>query len=70
MIAVPSFEGRRGHPAGFARSAWPALRSASPGHGMRAVLHEHPDWVTHVAGDPGCLLDVDTPADLARLSSR
>lgn len=69
-IAVPSFEGRRGHPAGFARSAWPALRSAAPGRGVRAVLHEHPDWVTHVTGDPGCLVDVDTPADWARISSR
>jgi molybdenum cofactor cytidylyltransferase len=68
-IAVPSFERRRGHPAGFARGAWPALRSAPPERGVRAVLQDHPDWVTHVAGDPGCLVDVDTPEDWARLSA-
>jgi molybdenum cofactor cytidylyltransferase len=66
-IAVPSWDGRRGHPAGFARAAWEALRAAPPGQGARAVLREHPGWVEHVAGDPGCLLGIDTPADLARL---
>jgi CTP:molybdopterin cytidylyltransferase MocA len=63
-VAVPSFEGRRGHPAGFARAVWPALRAAPAERGLRAILHDHPEWVTHVAGGPGCLADVDTPADL------
>jgi CTP:molybdopterin cytidylyltransferase MocA len=66
-VAVPSWDGRRGHPAGFARSAWEALRAAPPEQGARAVLREHPGWVEHVAGDPGCLTGIDTPADLARL---
>lgn len=66
-IAVPSWDGRRGHPAGFARSAWEALRAAPPEQGARAVLHAHPEWVVHVPGDPGCLQGVDLPADLARL---
>lgn len=66
-VAVPSFEGRRGHPAGFAQGAFSALRSAPPGRGVRAVLHDHPDWVTHVAGDPGCLVDIDTPSDWERV---
>jgi nicotine blue oxidoreductase len=70
IVVVPSFEGRRGHPAGFARAAWPSLRSAPPARGVRAVLHEHPDWVTHVPGDPGCLADVDTPSDLERVPPR
>jgi CTP:molybdopterin cytidylyltransferase MocA len=69
-VAVPSLEGRRGHPVGFAREAWPALRAAPPERGMRAVLHDHPDWVTHVAGDPGCLVDVDSPSDWGRLPGR
>lgn len=67
-VAVPSWDGRRGHPAGFARSAWEALRAAPPEQGARAVLREHPGWVEHVAGDPGCLTGIDTPADLARLT--
>jgi CTP:molybdopterin cytidylyltransferase MocA len=66
-IAVPSHDGRRGHPAGFARAAWPALRAAPPERGARAVLADHPDWITHVAGGPGSVRGVNTPEDLARL---
>jgi molybdenum cofactor cytidylyltransferase len=63
-IAVPSHAGRRGHPAGFARAAFAALRAADPARGARAVLAGHPEWVVHVAAGPDCLVDVDTPADL------
>jgi molybdenum cofactor cytidylyltransferase len=62
-IAVPSWQGRRGHPAGFAAAAWPALHAAPLDLGARAVLTQHPDWVTHVAGDPGCRAGVNTPED-------
>ena len=68
VIAVPSHAGRRGHPAGFARLAWPALRAAAPEHGARAVLLAHPGWVVHVPAGPDCLCDIDTPGDLAALS--
>ena len=67
VIAVPSHAGRRGHPCGFARSVWPALRAASPERGARGVLLDHPDWIVHVAGDPGCLAGIDTPEDYRRL---
>lgn len=66
-IAVPSHGGRRGHPGGFARASWDALRSAPPGEGARAVLRDHPDWIVHVPGGPGCVAGVNTPADLDRL---
>lgn len=66
-IAVPSHGERRGHPGGFAREAWPALRAASPDRGARAVLAEHPDWIVHVPGDPGCVAGIDTPQDYERL---
>jgi len=65
-IAVPSWEGRRGHPGGFAACVWDALRAAPEERGARAVLAEHPDWIVHVAGDPGCRAGVDTPQDYAR----
>jgi molybdenum cofactor cytidylyltransferase len=65
VIAVPSFEGRRGHPAGFAAEAWSALRAASPGTGAREVLRTHPEWVVHVAGDAGCVTGFNTPEELA-----
>jgi CTP:molybdopterin cytidylyltransferase MocA len=62
-VVVPSFQNRRGHPAGFARAAWTALRGAPPDRGARAVLADHPEWVVHVEGDAGCVAGVDTPED-------
>jgi molybdenum cofactor cytidylyltransferase len=63
-IAVPSHGGRRGHPAGFAREAWPALRAATADGGARSVLAAHPEWVVHVPAGPDCLIDLDTPEAL------
>jgi nicotine blue oxidoreductase len=66
VIAVPSWQGRRGHPGGFARPAWEALRTAPPERGARAVLEDRPEWVVHVLGDPGCTAGIDTLDDLER----
>src|SRR6185503_7762254 len=66
VIAVPAHGSRRGHPGGFARAAWAALRAAPAARGARAVLADHPEWVVHVPGDPGCVLGIDTPADYER----
>jgi CTP:molybdopterin cytidylyltransferase MocA len=66
IVVVPSFQNRRGHPGGFARAAWTALRGASPDRGARAVLADHPEWVVHVEGDAGCVAGVDTPEDYER----
>jgi len=63
-IAVPSHAGRRGHPPGFARETWPALRAAPPDEGARSVLAAHPEWVVHVAAGRDCLVDLDTPEAL------
>jgi CTP:molybdopterin cytidylyltransferase MocA len=63
-IAVPSHAGRRGHPAGFARSAWPDLRNAPRDKGARAVLAARPGLVVHVAAGADCLFDIDTPGNL------
>jgi molybdenum cofactor cytidylyltransferase len=67
LIAVPTHEGRRGHPGGFARATFAALRAAPPQRGARAVLEAHPDWVVHVAAGPGSRAGFDTPDDLRRL---
>jgi len=67
-IAIPSHAGRRGHPAGFARPAWAALRAAPLAQGARSVLAARPEWVVHVAAGPDCLVDVDTAADFAALA--
>jgi CTP:molybdopterin cytidylyltransferase MocA len=67
VVAVPSHGGRRGHPGGFARSAFSALRAAPPAQGARFVLSSHPEWIVHVEGGPGCIAGVDTPEDYRRL---
>ena len=66
-IAVPSHGGRRGHPAGFARGAWTALRAATPDEGARGVLARHPEWVEHVPAGEECLVGVNTAEDYERL---
>jgi nicotine blue oxidoreductase len=66
FAAVPTHDGRRGHPGGFGREAIAALRNASPDQGARAVLAAHPHRVVHVEGDAGCLLGIDTPEQYRR----
>ncbi len=68
-IAVPSHGGRRGHPAGFARAAWPALRSAPLEGGARSVLALFEDSVVLVPAGPDCLADIDTPEALEALEA-
>jgi len=69
FAAVPTHDGRRGHPGGFGREALGDLRDAPRDEGARAVLAAHADQVVHVEGDPGCLVGVDTP-DQYRLHIR
>ena len=66
VVAVPSYGERRGHPGGFARAAWAALRQAPAARGARAVLADHPEWEVHVAGDEGCVAGIDTREDYER----
>jgi nicotine blue oxidoreductase len=66
-IALPSHAGRRGHPAGFARASWAALRAAPAEEGARGVLARHPEWIQHVPAGPHCLVGVNTPDDYRRL---
>ena len=69
-IAVPSHGGRRGHPAGFSRRAWAALRAAAPDEGARGVLARHPEWIEHVPAGEECLLGVNTSEDYERIKRR
>jgi CTP:molybdopterin cytidylyltransferase MocA len=68
-IAVPSHGGHRGHPAGFARAAWAALRGATADEGARGVLARHPGWIEHVPGGPECLVGVNTKEDYERIKT-
>jgi molybdenum cofactor cytidylyltransferase len=64
MTAAPLHDGRRGHPVGFAAALRADLLSLSGDEGARRVLAAHPPRLVKV-DDPGCLLDLDTPDDLA-----
>jgi molybdenum cofactor cytidylyltransferase len=61
--AAPVFEGRRGHPAIFARRLFPDLLTLTGDAGARRVL-DAADPLLLEAPDEGVLFDVDRPVDL------
>ena len=66
-ILVARCRGHRGHPVLFDRSIFDELQRASIDVGARAVVDANADRVIYVdVDDPAILLDLDTPADLAR----
>ncbi|MCT2594096.1 nucleotidyltransferase family protein [Streptomyces sp. N2-109] len=69
-LAAASYGGRRGHPVLLGAGHWPGiLRDAAGDKGARAYLEAHAALLTLVecgdVADPG---DIDTPADLGRLT--
>jgi nicotine blue oxidoreductase len=70
-IAVASYDGKLRNPVLLARDEWAGVLALATGDvGARPYLHAHPDRVTAVeCGDIGRPDDVDTPEDLARVSS-
>ena len=69
-LAAPVFRGRRGHPVGFGRAYFERLTQLTGDEGARSILRDHAEQVRWLAcEDPGILKDIDTPADLAPLSS-
>lgn len=68
-LAAPFHDGRRGHPVGFSAGWRQALSALEGDEGARRLLQAHRDEIALVpVNDPGCLLDIDTPADLRALS--
>ncbi|HJU11717.1 MAG TPA: nucleotidyltransferase family protein, partial [Candidatus Binataceae bacterium] len=66
-IVVARSGGRGGHPVLFDRSVFDELLRAPLEVGARAVVKADPNRVNYFEShDPGVLLDLDTPADLAR----
>jgi molybdenum cofactor cytidylyltransferase len=67
-IVQPRCKGLPGHPVGFAANWLPQLRALDGDTGARPLLRAYAARVTALpVDDAGCLLDVDTPQDLARL---
>jgi molybdenum cofactor cytidylyltransferase len=67
-MVQPRCQGLPGHPVGFAAHWLPQLRQLDGDTGARPLLRSHAAQVTSLpVDDTGCLLDIDTPQDLARL---
>jgi molybdenum cofactor cytidylyltransferase len=67
-IAVPTYDGRRGHPVVLPGALLPELRSATESQrGLRGVLEAHEAEIIEVAiDDPAVVLDINTPEDYER----
>ncbi len=60
LATAPLYEGRRGHPVGFARALFKSLTALQGDQGARAVLAQHAVHLIEVT-DPGVEHDIDTP---------
>jgi molybdenum cofactor cytidylyltransferase len=64
--AAPCFDGERGHPVLFSGSLLSQLRTLSGDQGARDLLRSLGHELALVdTDDPGVLVDIDTPGDLA-----
>lgn len=68
-ICVPMHQGRRGNPVLWGSSYFAEMMQLSGDIGAKQLLARHEEHVTEVAVGSDCIFaDVDTPADLARLT--
>lgn len=71
LIAIPTFEGRRGHPVIFHESLYDELLAASPEVGARQVVWAHAAEVVEVATDEeGVVLNLNDPETLRKTLGR
>lgn len=70
-IAMPSYQGQRGHPVGFAAKFRSALTQLSGDEGARAIIKRHAEALTVLeTDDAGVVTDIDTQEDFRRHSQR
>lgn len=67
LIAMPTHQGKRGHPVGLSRRLLPELLDVQGDEGARTVVRRHAEECELVPceDDPGVLRDIDTRDDLA-----
>lgn len=64
-IVTVEYEGRRGHPVGFAQAYFADLIALTGDQGARSLLTAHSARISRLAvDDPGICRDIDTVADL------
>lgn len=68
-VVLPLYQKTRGHPVGFGPPCRDALLSLTGDVGARSVIALFPA-IELAVDDPGCVLDVDTPADLEQVRER
>lgn len=69
-LAQPVFCGQPGHPVGFAAHWFAPLVALRGDSGARELVRQAgAERILCPVDDPGVLLDIDTPADLDKLSS-
>jgi molybdenum cofactor cytidylyltransferase len=67
-LAIPRYEGRRGHPVLFARAILDEIAGLPSSATAKQVVHAHQNETLYVdVADPGVLQDVDTPDDYTSL---
>jgi molybdenum cofactor cytidylyltransferase len=65
-LAVPSWQGRRGHPVGFSQDLGPDLLALNGDVGAKAVIQAYLELAQIIdCDDPGILQDIDKPEDLS-----
>ena len=68
-IALPIFEGRRGHPVIFSAEVYDELLHAPLEHGARAVVWAHNGEVQEIhTTEEGCVLNLNDPNALTKLT--
>jgi molybdenum cofactor cytidylyltransferase len=68
QLAVPVYQGRRGHPLVIAPELISEIPGLDPDVGLRQLRERHAAAALEVeVDDPGTVFDVDTPEDYARL---
>lgn len=69
-LAVPTWRSRRGHPLLIAPHLAAEVERLDPARGLHQLLDIHAGAVLKVeVDDPGCVTDLDTPADYAALEA-
>lgn len=68
-VAYAQHQGRRGHPVAFAQELYSDLVRLAGDEGARRLLARYPSQGVEV-DDPGVLVDIDTPEDLALAAAR
>ena len=69
-VVIPTYQGRRGHPAGLPAFLVDQIRTLSPDTpGLNSLWRNSPDMVYHLeVDDPAILRDLDRPEDVVKIS--